>query len=362
MVASSSPRLSPADARALRSPQGSVGDTLKSMTFVNSMIFPAPPSSYGGDDLRGTIEWAPSESCAGQVYPMAIVQWKGATRVIVYFHGNAEDIGDCLERLSIISRWTNCHVVAVEYPGYGPTRGAATEASTISRALEALRYVCSVFSVPLSKIVLYGRSIGTGIAAQVARQCKDRIEGLILQSPFESVKKLAQHHTWKAMFISDRFDTVAAMREITSLRVLVYHGKWDAVIPPSQGEAVYKACGSVGRRKTLIVDKFADHKRFTMDTLRIALCGFMWDLDEDRAGKPGATDPLVVFPTFNTRLDVVHRQTLAGLEKEREKSPTPEVWAGERRREDMTEEELQAANKEIEDQIMSVFLNPVKKA
>lgn len=326
-MAASSSASAASDQMALRARPAGIGGMLDSLSPVNSQIFPAPVPSYGWGAHLDMIEWIVDDN--GDAYPIAVVQCRDACRVTFYFHGNAEDIGDCIERCRLFGEWLNSHVVIVEYPGYGGTAGKATEHSTVARALHAMRYVCKRFVVRLRDVIIFGRSIGTGVAVQVASQCDQRIAGLILQSPFESVKKLAMHHTSLAVMMGDRFDNVRAAEKFQGVRrVLVYHGNKDKVIPIAHGKAVFDAFKLVDKkRRVMIEDEPADHIVFSKQTMMYALKGFQWDLREDckSAASPKQV-PIYMFPQSFDLLPEAQVTNIMKLQKGALRRATEEKW------------------------------------
>jgi pimeloyl-ACP methyl ester carboxylesterase len=350
-----------ADEKLLRSKDHSIAAALKdNFPMINGYLFPSRTSSYGTDTFKHIFEWVQDSS--GDAYPMAVVTHRTAPRVVVYFHGNAEDVGDCVQRLHLYSEWLNSHVVAVEYPGYGITKGRCTENIVVERALHAMRYVVRVFRVPLSKIIVFGRSIGTGVAAQISKQCGDRLAGLILQSPFESVKRLAAEHTWQSMFIPDKFDNVEAMSALKTLPVLIYHCANDRVIPFSHGQRVYDSCPCDKSTKLIVEDKWGDHMRFTKDHLKMFLETFVWDMNKriERNGLP-KLPPLALEVKGFQRLPPDAVSQIMTLSKNALRPADDDSWVLKHDRHLMTAEELEMESRTGDEQIAMIFMNIKKR-
>ena len=118
-----------------------------------------------------------------------------ARGTIVYTHGNATDLGGTAEEAKTLSRELECHVIVLEYPGYGVAEGKPTE-DTIDAAMHAaIRLATDILGTPTDRIVLYGRSVGTGPAAAAAARLSESQAGppaaLILHSPFTSIQDFA---------------------------------------------------------------------------------------------------------------------------------------------------------------------------
>ena len=92
-------------------------------------------------------------------------------KVLIYFHGNAEDIGHSLELLYAIRNEIRVNVLAVEYPGFGVYTYAkedASEKSIYEDAHYIMEFITKIAKVDISNIIIIGRSIGSGPATEMA--------------------------------------------------------------------------------------------------------------------------------------------------------------------------------------------------
>lgn len=112
-----------------------------------------------------------------------------AKGVVLYFHGNRQNIAHYASRAPFFTK-NNYEVWMLDYPGYGKSTGKMTEAILYEWALTFYKLARARF--PKDSIILYGRSMGTGIAAQLAavRDCK----ALVLETPYYSFPSIAG--TW----------------------------------------------------------------------------------------------------------------------------------------------------------------------
>lgn len=154
--------------------------------------------------------------------------------LIVYFHGNAGNLemwgiaGEELMARLKTSVWL------IDYPGYGKSEGKIhSEAQLHAVAAEFLKIVKAEF--PAAKLVVFGRSIGTGLAAQIATD--PAVSALILESPFYSLNNLvAEMMPWApTAILRYQFPTYLWLPKIKA-PILILHGKLDELIPYSQGE------------------------------------------------------------------------------------------------------------------------------
>ena len=156
---------------------------------------------------------------------------------VVIFQGNA---GNSLDRLSLIERLRSAgargRIHVADYPGYGSAPGKPTQRSlteTAQRALDAL---------PGSAVVV-GESLGTGVAAQGAASRPDKVRGLILVTPFESMTAAAAYHyPWLPVraLLLDRFDSVAALKPFPN-PVAIIVADDDDTTPPDGARRLFAA-------------------------------------------------------------------------------------------------------------------------
>ena len=104
----------------------------------------------------------------------------------------------------------------------------------------AYLYALKARGVPSENIILFGHSLGTGVATQMAEEF--HVGGLVLLAPFLSVGEMAQHEypIFPAkLIVLDRFENDKKMGRIHA-PLLIVNGTDDQVIPPMQGEQLYK--------------------------------------------------------------------------------------------------------------------------
>ena len=98
---------------------------------INSILFPSPPPSYTKETFPDELIWVPSSSHPSTKIPCLLLQSvQGSSKLLIYFHGNAEDIGLAYEMTDLIRTSLQIHVLVMEYPGYGLYAGK-TKAETI---------------------------------------------------------------------------------------------------------------------------------------------------------------------------------------------------------------------------------------
>jgi fermentation-respiration switch protein FrsA (DUF1100 family) len=163
----------------------------------------------------------------------------GERPVLVYFHGNGGHIGYRADRIERFAR-EGYGVLMLEYRGYGGNPGLPSEAGLFADAAAALRFVADQ-GVPGRRLVLYGESLGTGIAVWAA--ATHAVGAVVLESPYTSIAAAAQFHypfvptSW---LVSDRYDSLSRIGQVRA-PILMLHGARDGIIPLSLGEALFAA-------------------------------------------------------------------------------------------------------------------------
>lgn len=156
---------------------------------------------------------------------------------LVYFHGNGDDLESSAPVAKLYIRAGYGFLIG-EYRGYSGLPGTPTEKGLYDDA-RAYMKALTVAGIDPHHIVLFGRSLGTGVAAQMATEFP--VGGMILLSPYRSIPEVAADHfpfLPAKLLMKDRFETA---RKIGSIRIplLVANGGQDDVIPASQGRDLF---------------------------------------------------------------------------------------------------------------------------
>jgi len=128
-------------------------------------------------------------------------------------------------------------MAALSYRGYGGSSGAPTEAGLINDALAAYAFTRARY--PAERIVLWGESLGSGVAVALAAQ--QPVGYLILQSPFTSAADVGAQRYWfvpVALLMKDQFRSDLRIGKVTA-PVLVLHGDRDDIVPMALAERLY---------------------------------------------------------------------------------------------------------------------------
>jgi fermentation-respiration switch protein FrsA (DUF1100 family) len=168
--------------------------------------------------------------------------WHPASReerpTIVYFHGTAGNLEDRLFKAKLF-RARGYGIALVGYHGYDGNPGIPTEYNLYDDGRAALRAIRKK-GVSEEQMVLYGESLGTGIAAQMAAEHPD-IRALVLEAPYTSIPDVAASRHWYfpvRHLIKDRFET---FKKIATLQmpILILHGTRDRTVPYRFGKKLF---------------------------------------------------------------------------------------------------------------------------
>lgn len=99
---------------------------------------------------------------------MLLANEHGSDKLLIYFHGNADDLGISRELLEYLRSLLRVHVLALEYPGYGIYQGSPDASRILQDAHTVLDYLTQASNIAESSIILFGKSIGSGPATYLA--------------------------------------------------------------------------------------------------------------------------------------------------------------------------------------------------
>lgn len=169
---------------------------------------------------------------------------RGAGRLaVIFFHGNAGNIGDRLERAKILNQRFGLDVILVDYRGYGRSSGSPSEEGLYKDARAMYRTAIAGGLRP-EQIVLFGESLGAAVAIDLASRWPCR--GLVLETPFLSIPDLARLHYpfVPVSLVRSRFDNAAKIAEIAAPK-LFFVAELDEVAPPLHGRRLWERARGV---------------------------------------------------------------------------------------------------------------------
>jgi len=196
--------------------------------FTDRLIFLPRPSSYSDNgDFIELASGGRGVKIAGVYLPNPEARY-----TILYSHGNAEDLGDILPRLRDL-RDIGFAVFAYDYRGYGISEGRPTVGGAYEDIRAAYDYLRQELKVPPERIVIYGRSVGSGPSVDLASEVP--VAGLVVESGFISAFRVALP---LPLYPFDKFPNMDKIAKVDA-PVLIMHGDADGVIPFSHGQRLF---------------------------------------------------------------------------------------------------------------------------
>jgi uncharacterized protein len=203
------------------------------------VLFPAPRVDQVPPELAASMIELAQDDGGGATRALYFPAPPGG-RTAVVFHGNGETIFDDVTIAEILMS-RGLGVMLVEYRGYGITYGPPPSEESLYADGEAAMKHLAREGVPNERVAIWGTSLGTAIASEMAR--RGHGARLALVSPFTSATDLGRRAAPflpASLVMTHRLDTHARAKDIAQ-PVLVAHGDADEIVPFEMGEAVAKA-------------------------------------------------------------------------------------------------------------------------
>ncbi|HEY1250749.1 MAG TPA: alpha/beta fold hydrolase [Thermoanaerobaculia bacterium] len=174
-------------------------------------------------------------------------------RALLFFHGNAGNAADRLDRARILNERLGLDVFLVDYRGYGRSEGAPSE-DGLYRDARAV-YARALEHFHTTQVVLFGESLGSAVAIQLATEQPSA--GVVLETPFLSVPAMARKHYpfVPAFLIRSRYDNEGKIASVAAPKLFLV-AENDEIAPPEQGHRLFELAAAP---KTLFVIPGSGH-------------------------------------------------------------------------------------------------------
>lgn len=202
---------------------------------LESLIFRSPEVMYS-KDTPGFVDIGENGACLAAMQGGTAI----AQRIVLYFHGNDEDIAESVRAMEAFLP-PRTAIVGIAYPGCGLSDGEKSEANCHHAARRLYDWVRGELGYSPEEILIVGYSMGTAMAVKLAGDVKAR--AVVLQAPFTRARdvvarwygegKLREFAAEDDPFPS--FDRIAAIES----PVVILHGTDDEVVPYAMGERLY---------------------------------------------------------------------------------------------------------------------------
>ena len=210
--------------------------------FPTRTLGPAP-AAYGLDAVELSVVTEDSVRLHGW--------WiRGAgRRALLFFHGNAGNVSDRLDRAKILNARFGLDVFLVDYRGYGRSDGSPSEAGLYRDARAIYRTAVEAGFGP-EQIVLFGESLGSAVAIELATRWA--CAGVVLETPFLSTRALARvHYPFVPGFlVRSRFDDEARIADVPVPKLFLVAER-DEIVPAWHGRRLLERAR--GAREIFVV-------------------------------------------------------------------------------------------------------------
>jgi fermentation-respiration switch protein FrsA (DUF1100 family) len=165
--------------------------------------------------------------------------------VLLWFHGNAGNLSHRADLMLTLAK-TPAQVFIVDYRGYGRSEGRPSEKGLYLDAEAAWRYLTNERKVVPGRIVLFGDSLGSAVAIDLATRVP--AAGLIVQSGFTSARDMAARHFpfVPRPLVRTRMDSLAKIPTVQGPKLFI-HSPQDEVVPYELGRRLFEAAGEPKR-------------------------------------------------------------------------------------------------------------------
>ncbi len=167
-------------------------------------------------------------------------RFRALGRNIIFFHGNGGNISYSIDTVDLFAS-LGFRTFIIDYGGYGRSEGSANEEGLYAAGRAALDFFCKQVDLPPEEIVFVGRSLGGGVALELALETPPA--ALVLESAFSSIH--AMSGTLRYLFplqilLTEKFDNLAKIPRL-ACPLLVVHSPADEIVPFAQGQRLFEA-------------------------------------------------------------------------------------------------------------------------
>jgi len=150
-------------------------------------------------------------------------------KTLVFFHGNAGNLFNRVHKLNELHK-LDINILIISWRGFSGNSGKPTEKNLYQDAQKSIEWLNSK-GIESKKIILYGESLGTGVAVELAQE--NIFNSIILESPFTSMAKTAKiYYPYLPvnLLLKDKYDSINKIHKITK-PILIMHGMKDDLVP-----------------------------------------------------------------------------------------------------------------------------------
>ena len=240
-----------------------------------SLMYHPQENNYFGDKLEVNIErvnitTTDNINLLGWFHKKDLKKFK----TIVYFHGNAGKLENRIHKLNHFKDM-DVNFLIIAWRGFSGNDGKPSEEGLYTDGNSTILWLKNL-GLTEKDIILYGESLGTGVATEIAQN--NNFAGLVLETPFTSMIEAAKNfypYIPVALLLKDKYDNQNKIKNI-NIPVLVMHGEVDQIVPFWMGQTIYEMAN---QPKYSYFTKSDDHMMVYDEKLVFALKTFIKSLN-----------------------------------------------------------------------------------
>ena len=207
--------------------------------FQRNLLYHPKENNYSGDKLTVPIEKVIIKTKDN----IELIGWyhkknNNNYKTILYLHGNAGSLENRIHKINHFKD-ININFLLVAWRGFNGNNGSPTEKGLYEDARSAIKWLKSK-GIQESNIIIYGESLGTAVATEVAQN--KNFAGVILESPFTSMVdagKNAYPYLPVRLLLKDKYESDKKIKNV-NIPILIMHGKVDNIVPFYMGKKMYE--------------------------------------------------------------------------------------------------------------------------
>jgi fermentation-respiration switch protein FrsA (DUF1100 family) len=243
--------------------------------YQRSLLYHPNENNYSGDKISVDIEKVKIQTSdnielLGWYHEKNLKDYK----TLVYFHGNAGSLENRIHKLNHFQDM-NINFLIVAWRGFNGNKGKPSEKGLYVDGKSAIDWLIKK-GVDEKNLILYGESLGTGVATHLAQN--KNYAGVILETPFTSMVDAAKNfypYIPINLLLKDKFENFKKVKNINT-PILVMHGEVDQIVPFSMGKKIYEIANNP---KYSYFTKYDNHMMEYDENLVLALKSFFNSLN-----------------------------------------------------------------------------------
>jgi len=243
--------------------------------YQRNLLYHPNENNYSGDQLTVDIKEV-KITTQDNIELLAWYHEKNLKdyKTILYFHGNAGSLENRIHKLNHFKN-LDINFLIIAWRGFSGNEGKPSEKGLYEDGESAVKWLLNK-GIEEKNIILYGESLGTGIATHISQN--KNFAGVILETPFTSMADVAKTfypYIPVSLVLKDKFENKKKMKNISS-PILVMHGELDQIVPFRMGEKIYKIANTP---KYSYFTKYDNHMMEYDENLIRALESFLKSLN-----------------------------------------------------------------------------------